>query len=225
MLNLTPFGTTPTAGSPLVFESGYDTSRESVYSEIETFLAGPEGGIGQPDGATITLGLRDGPESAVAISGHSAVAPDRLFHPLVSSAPDDFVPERIQEVLVEVDSGIHPDLNDALQELEEADEDAEENGWPLPSSSAYRNARTLLPRLYRLSPRRFSAYPLFDGEIALDATTMSGNSVVVICEADGSVLCLVYIHRRGRRAKYASASDLPDDFIREAFHDLTAADK
>lgn len=225
MLNLILSGATRTSGSPRAVESGPGTFREPVYPEIETFLADPEGGVAQPDGAVIALGLRDGSESAVAITGHSAVAPDRLFHPLLSSSPDYFVPERIQEVLVEVESGIHPDLNDAFQELEEADEDAEENGWPLPSSSAYGNARALLPRLYRLSPRRFSVYPLFDGEIALDATTMSGHSVVVICEADGSILCLVYIHRHGRRAKYASASDLPDDFIREAFHDLTAADK
>ena len=143
----------------------------------------------------------------------------------MSSSPRCSVPERSGERLVEAESGIHPDLGDALRELEEADEDAEENGWAPPSSSAYHNARTLLPRLYRLFPRRFSVYPLFDGEIALDATTQTRHSVVVICEADGSVLCLGFIHRRGLRAKYASASDLPDGFLREAFRDLADADE
>lgn len=135
------------------------------------------------------------------------------------------MPERIQKRPVDVESGTHPDLDDALRELEEADEDAEEHGWSPPSAAARRNARSLLPRLYRLFPRRFSAYPLLDGEIALDATTESRHSVVVICEADGSVLCLGYIHRRGRRAKYASASGLPDRFLREAFRDLADADE
>lgn len=225
MLSPTLSSVKPTAGSSLAFESGSDTSREPMYPEIEAFLADPEGGIRQPDGAIIAPGHRDGPESRAEITGHFAVAPARLFHSLEPSSPGYSVLDRIQKLFVEVESGIHPDLSDALRELEEADEEAEENGWPLPSSSAYRNARTLLPRLYRLSPRRFSAYPLFDGEIAIDATTMSGHSVVVICEADGSILCLVYIRRRGRRAKYASASDLPDSFFREAFHDLENADK
>lgn len=143
----------------------------------------------------------------------------------MSSSPDHSVPERIQERLVEADSGIHPNLDAALEELAEADQDAEEHGWPLPSSAALRNARSLLPRLYRLPPERFSVYPLFNGEIVLDATTKSRHSVVVICDADGSVLCLVNIHRRGRRAKYSDASDLPDRFIREAFRDLTDADE
>ena len=143
----------------------------------------------------------------------------------MSSSPRCSVPERSGERLVEAESGIHPDLGDALRELEEADEDAEENGWPLPSPSARRNARFLLPRLYRLFPQRLSAYPLFDGEIALDATTKTRHSVIVICEADGSVLCLVNINRRERRAKYAGASDLPDRFLREAFRDLADADE
>lgn len=143
----------------------------------------------------------------------------------MSSSPGYSVPERIQERPVEAESGIHPDLDAALRELEEADQEAEENGWALPSSAALRNARSLLPRLYRLPPERFSVYPLFNGEIVLDATTKSRHSVVVICEADGSVLCLVNIRRRDRRAKYSDASDLPDGFIREAFRDLVDADE
>lgn len=225
MLSPTLSSVEPTAGSSPAFESGSDTSREPMYPEIEAFLADPEGGIRQPYGAIIAPGHRDGPESRAEITGHFAVAPARLFHSLEPSSPGYSVPDRIQKLFVEVESGIHPDLSDALQELEEADEDAEENGWPLPSSSAYRNARTLLPRLYRLSPRRFSAYPLFDGEIVLDATTKSKHAVVVVCKADGSVLCFVNIHRRERRAKYAGVSDLPDGFLREAFHDLENADE
>ena len=225
MLSLTLSGATPTAVSGLAFESGSDTSCEPVYRDIEVFFAGRDGHAEQPESGRPTLGLRDGPESAATLVRHLYAEPDGLPRHIVSSSPGYSVLERIQRLLIEVERGIHTDLNDALQELEEADQDAEENGWLLPSSSAYRNARTLLPRLYRLSPRRFSAYPLLDGEIALDATTKSRHAVVVICEADGSVLCLVNIHRRERRAKYADASDLPDSFIREAFRDLENADK
>lgn len=130
--------------------------------------------------------------------------------------------DRLDAHLRSVEAGFHVHINEALQELEDVDRRVEENALTLPSVQAHSNARILIPRLCRLYPRRLSVYPLFDGEIAIEATVASRHSVLLSCEPDGSVLCLVNIRQRRRRAKYDSASELPDRFIGDALLELGA---
>ena len=70
--------------------------------------------------------------------------------------------------------------------------------------------------MYRISPRQFSVYPTAGGRIAIDARGGKGRIAVVSCGSDGSVLCLVTIDGNHRRARYSTARNLPDGFIREA---------
>ena len=63
----------------------------------------------------------------------------------------------------------HPDLCDALHDLDQAKDEAREEGFPPPSDKALGNAWRLLHAMYRVSPRRFEVYPTPDGEIAIDA--------------------------------------------------------
>lgn len=128
---------------------------------------------------------------------------------------------RLYAHLRSVDAGLDIHLNEALRELGDVDRRVEENALPHPSAHAHRNARMLIPRLCRLYPHRLSVYPLFDGEIAIEATVASKHSVLFSCEPDGSVLCLVNVRQDRRRAKYYSVKKLPDRFIRDALTELS----
>lgn len=131
-----------------------------------------------------------------------------------------FDADRVHRFLGNIEVGLHHDINRALQELGEVDTEASENAFPIPSAMVHRNARFLIPKIYRTFRRPLSVYPLLDGEIAIEATVPSKDSVLVSCESDGSVLCLVNIHRRSCHAKYDRVSELPDSFMHSALAEL-----
>ena len=113
-----------------------------------------------------------------------------------------------------------PGLAEALDELDDVAAYANEIEVETPSATAFDNARRLLKAMYRTSPRRFSVYPAAGGHIAIDTRGSKGRIAVVSCGSDGSVLCLATIDGNDRRARYSSAHNLPDAFIREALADL-----
>lgn len=112
------------------------------------------------------------------------------------------------------------DLRDALCDLREVTTEAREERFPAPSSMALTNARWLLRAMYEISPRRFEVYPTPDGEVAIDAPGKPEHSVLLLCDSAGGALCLVNMAGRHRRARYSSASLLPDGFLREALDEL-----
>lgn len=128
--------------------------------------------------------------------------------------------DRNPEPLADGEIGPESDLEDVVRVLDEAKAEAEENAWPLPSAQTHRSARSLLARMIPLPGRPLCVYPLFDGEIAIEAAVASRGSVLLSCEPDGSVLCLVNIHQKSRHAKYETADPLPDEFLRDALSEL-----
>ena len=112
------------------------------------------------------------------------------------------------------------ELISALRDLKEAVDEAREEGFPVPSNSALKYARTILYAVYELSPRRYEVYPTPDGEIAIDAPGGFGRSVLLLCDSDGGALCLVNLSGSHRRARYSDAKMLPDGFVREALEEL-----
>lgn len=119
-----------------------------------------------------------------------------------------------------------PELAEAKEKLGKVTEDAREENHQLPSELAFQNARRLLPKMYEISPRYFDIYSMPDGEIAIDAPGGHGRSVILLCEPDGGALCLVTLGDEHRRARYSTARNLPDGFVREALaelEDITAA--
>ena len=111
-------------------------------------------------------------------------------------------------------------LAEAIEELDDVPAYAEETEVETPSAAAFDNARRLLKAMYRTSPRPYSIYPTAGGHIAIDARGGKGSIAIVSCGSDGSVLCLVSIGSNDRRARYATARNLPDAFIREALAEL-----
>ena len=109
---------------------------------------------------------------------------------------------------------------DALRDLDDVVEEAEEEGFPVPKEIALDNAKRLLREMYTISPRRFEVYPMPDGEVAIDAPDGRGSSVLLLCDSDGGALCLVNMKGKHRRARYSTTEALPDGFIREAMAEL-----
>ena len=114
------------------------------------------------------------------------------------------------------------ELREALQELQEVTADAEDDGLEIPSDLAFKNAERSLRAMYRISPRRYGVYPVSGGRIAIDARGPNGRIAVLTCESDGGALCLVTIDGEYRRARYSTARELPDGFVREALAALDA---
>ena len=122
-------------------------------------------------------------------------------------------------------AGEHPpDLRDALRDLDQATDEAREEGFPAPSGKALESARRLLYAMYRISPRRFEIYPTPDGEIAIDAPGGPGRSVLLLCDSDGAALCLVNMNGAHRRVRYSDTRGLPDGFVRGALAELEQRD-
>ena len=117
-----------------------------------------------------------------------------------------------------VDSyGRMPDeLSDALNDLNEASDDARKEDFPAPSDLALSNAERLLKAMYKITPRRFEVYPTPDGEIAIDAPSGDGQSVLLLCEPNGGALCLANLQDGYRSNSYQNADALPDNFLRKS---------
>ncbi|MYD60045.1 MAG: hypothetical protein F4W91_03295 [Gemmatimonadetes bacterium] len=115
---------------------------------------------------------------------------------------------------------LNPELYAALHDLQEATDEALEEGFPVPSELALENAERLLREMYLISPRRYEVYPTPDGEIAIDAPGGYGRSVLLLCDFEGSALCLVNMNGNHRRAHYDTTNTLPDGFVREALIEL-----
>ena len=126
---------------------------------------------------------------------------------------------------MEIASSQNADLQDTLLDLDRVTAEAREEGLPIPSDLALANARRLLLAIYRLSPQRFEVYPTPDGEVAIDAPGGQGRSVLLLCDSDGTALCLVNMNGRHRRARYSDTNLLPDGFVREALDELARRDE
>ena len=96
--------------------------------------------------------------------------------------------------------GMNLELRAALRDLDSAEPDAREDGFPIPLKEAQENARRLLQAMFRISNRRFEVYPTPDGEVAIDARGGPGRSVLLLCDSDGGTLCLVNPNGKNDRA-------------------------
>ena len=113
------------------------------------------------------------------------------------------------------------DLKYAFDELDLLPADCVADGIAVPSDDVFSTVRQLLPALYEISPQRFIIdVSEHDSSIAIEARGVDGRAMLLKCESNGEVFCIVLVGENWRRARYSSASMLPDGFIREALLDL-----
>ena len=128
--------------------------------------------------------------------------------------------EVFPDATTSIDSSWDVELTEALYDLQNARDEAREEGFPVPTDTALQNSEILLKEMYLISPRRFEVYPTPDGEIAIDAPGGPGRSVLLLCGSEGDALCLVNMSGDHRRARYSTTEALPDGFVREALTEL-----
>ncbi len=106
-----------------------------------------------------------------------------------------------------------------MAKLNAVQDEAREDGEPVPSDTAVEIARDLLPRIYRAYPMRYGIYH-DDGDVVVDMGNAYG-SVLVFCD-DFKIRCYAHFNHRMRYACYdVGLSDtLPDGFFREALTQL-----
>ncbi len=114
-----------------------------------------------------------------------------------------------------------PDLlANALRDLHEVNDEAEEEGIPPPSESVMANADRLIRSIYDILPRQYLVELLPEGVIAITVSGGFRRSVMLLCESDSGALCSVNINGQHRRKRYVNADQLPDRFLREALDEL-----
>ena len=111
-------------------------------------------------------------------------------------------------------------LAEALRDLNEINDEADEEGIARPSESTIANADRLLRATYNILPRQYLVELLPEGVIAITIPGGFRRSVALLCESDGSALCSVNMNGKHRRKRYPHTDQLPDTFIREALSEL-----
>lgn len=116
------------------------------------------------------------------------------------------------------------DFESALKDLEEADDEAREEGHAPPAELARKNARRLLYLMYWLRPCRYEVYPTRDREMCIYVPE-GGRSVLVTCDPDGGVHCSTSLEQGHSRTYYDRdyAADPPPGFLKEALATLDVA--
>ena len=137
---------------------------------------------------------------------------------------DNATNHRLWELIAEYRSrgviGFRVRLAQALGELDQVLEEAQSEEYEIPSNEAIANAEYIIKQIYEDSIYSLQVYPMPDGEVAIDAANGKGSSVLILCNSDGSALCLVNINGNQRRAHYSNSNTLPDGFISEALDEL-----
>ena len=111
-------------------------------------------------------------------------------------------------------------LANALRDLDELKDEADEEGIEPPSESAIANANRLLRAIYDILPRQYLVELLPEGIIAITVPGGFRHSVMLLCESDSSALCSVNMSGKHRRKRYAHTDQLPDRFLSEALSEL-----
>ena len=114
-------------------------------------------------------------------------------------------------------------LAEALRDLSEIHEEADEKGLDRPDGSVVLSAERLLRSVYALSPgavcgpncfRRGWWWSLYAAGF--------GRSVAFLCEPDGGALCSVNMNGNNRQKRYSDINELPDYFARAALVEMGA---
>ena len=111
-------------------------------------------------------------------------------------------------------------LAEALRDLSEINDEAEEEGIAPPSELAIANADRLLRATYDILPRQYLVELLPERVIAITIPGGFRRSVMLLCESDGGALCSVNMNGKHRRKRYPHTDQLPDTFLREALSEL-----
>ena len=112
-------------------------------------------------------------------------------------------------------SGRPTKLDAILDDLSDVRSESQEEGYPLPTQLAIRNAKHLVNVLYDIAPLRYEVYPTVCGEIAIDTPIGTSSSAIIICASDGSVMYIASSAEGEFSNECLSVEEIPDSRLRQ----------
>ena len=112
------------------------------------------------------------------------------------------------------DSGSPP------EDWQSIEEEANEEGFPIPNREAISNAKKILASLQQYSDRQFDTYPTPEGEVAIDSPDGTGQSFLVLCESSGEVLYVANLESGPTHLRCPSGLTVPEEFIANSINAL-----
>lgn len=101
------------------------------------------------------------------------------------------------------------------QDLLDVQNEAEAEGWPVPSDRACTAARRVLVEMFEILPCRYEVYPTSHGEIAIDLPSDFSVSILVVCASDSHAMYFVTSGGKDRIQEHVPVNKLPDQFLRQ----------
>ncbi len=152
------------------------------------------------------------------------VAYPRIAIQLWTSPIDRQLAVDATEDIALANSNTRQDLVDALEDLSEVLDEAEEKGYQVPSEMAVSKAKSLLETMYEIAPQRFEVYPMPQGEVTIDATDENGHYLMLLIASDGSARSLINSANGRSRRHFASTDDITTEFLRDTFLEIDVSD-
>ena len=113
-------------------------------------------------------------------------------------------------------------LNSALEELDDVEREAIEEGLPEPSLLAKATAQRIILTVANMGLPQPSIYPAERREVAI-FFKLRTSGVLIHCGSRGEGICFATFAGKNRRARYDDAGDLPDEFVKEQLRLLLAS--
>ena len=85
------------------------------------------------------------------------------------------------------------DFQEALTDLADIEHEAREEGYPIPSKVAQKNAKRLLGWVHEIMSDGFGVYATSDAEVAIDISGGHRYGVLLLCDSDDEVFCSVIL--------------------------------
>ena len=109
-----------------------------------------------------------------------------------------------------------PNLDEALMDLYSVRRKAEAAQEVIPSEALVARADRILRAMHKMDPRRYLVYGMQEGDVVIDADTMRGTKLSVICSDDGPTRCMFYHDGKLRKKPYDEDAKIEDDeFIKD----------
>ncbi len=146
------------------------------------------------------------PEMKIPTSSEPPVSGNVFFHPHATTGNSPYA------AFAGAQKGW---LADALDELDQIDQEAAEEGWPAASNLSKGNVKRIIIELASGPCPPPVIYPTEDGEIAILFQIRNAQAgVLILCDSTGGGACFSTIAGKRCRARYDDASELPDAFVK-----------
>lgn len=154
-------------------------------------------------------------KASYLVKSHNVAYPKLAIELWMSHIDRQLVVDTTEGIAL-ANSDTRQDLADALADLSDLTEEAEEKGFHIPTDTVITEAKRFLGTMYEIAPQRFEVYPMPEGAVTIDATNQNGHYLMLLVANDGSARSLMKSTEGRSRRHFESTNDIPSEFLRES---------